>query len=150
MKKYLFIFILMFFASGIDTKAQKIIVFGYDNAGNRISRTDSTQTPVANDKNNNTNKDLIEPEKKLLSKLTEGKIRVYPNPTERNLLVRFENFESIEGITILLFNSSGSLLKQKVTTADLMEFDMSAYSPGIYILRLIKGQEKREYKIIKK
>jgi len=154
--KHILLIFLMAFVANWSIKAQSV-TFHYDDAGNRTERIITLDPlPPATAQTDTSN--IVNPEefeKKLemefgFQKLAEGNIKVYPNPTEGALMVCLENFETLEGIVMQLFNSSGSLIESKEVTSDFSEFNMHTFSPGIYILRLSRGQEKLEYKIIKR
>lgn len=155
MKKHILFTILMVFIANLPITAQTIS-FLYDDAGNRTDRV--VILPPATAVSNSDLGDVFTPEEQekelemefKFQKLADGNIKVYPNPTEGALMVRLENFETVEGIVMQLYNSSGSLIERKEVVSDFSEFSMFTYSPGIYILRLSRGQDKLEYKIIKK
>jgi hypothetical protein len=56
---------------------------------------------------------------------------------------------STEGIQMQLYNTSGNLLQTQEPGSSYTELNMQAFSPGVYILRIIQNGEKLEYKIIK-
>ncbi len=152
MKKILllFAFALLVYYSNAQT-----IQFDYDNAGNRINRAYITlPSPVRDTSTVSENlktEDLSKIEAKFeFEKLTEGKIKIFPNPTEGDLMVRLENIANPNDISLQLYNSSGSLMQTQNLNSDYSAFDMKSLSPGIYILRIIRQDEKLEYKIIKK
>lgn len=138
--------------------AQRIVKFTYDDAGNRETRTiielpqglKSVQdTTVVNSEVIAKELDKIEQQFNF-EKLADGQIKVFPNPVEGALMVRLENLSNIKGTSLQLFNSSGSLIQSKQLSTNYTEFNMQEYSPGIYILRILRQDEKLEYKIIKK
>lgn len=157
MKKYTSLILSVFIIGNLLLKAQVPIAYTYDDAGNRIARI-KIELPAASQTTQTDTNKLVTPdelEKELeqefkFQKLAEGNIKVYPNPTEGTLKVRLENFETLEGMEIQLYNSSGSLIERKKISSDYSELNMFTFSPGVYILRLSRGQEKLEYKIIKK
>ena len=130
------------------------VSFGYDNAGNRTSRTrplpkSTLDTTVVSEEE--IKKELAEQEQKFgFESLAEGQVKVYPNPTEGAMMVKLQNISNAEGIQLQLYNLSGSLLKTKQMGSTLEEFSLYEYSSGVYILRVSRNDEKLEYKIIKK
>lgn len=153
MRKTVLFIILTFFSFSLYSQS---IHFEYDPAGNRETRTivlnqlksekDSTILSESEKK-----EELAKIETQFSSeKLAEGTIKVFPNPTDGELRIKLENISNVEGINVQLFSSTGSLLQSKPIASNYSEFDMLSYSPGIYILRISKLDEKLEYKIIKK
>jgi hypothetical protein len=153
MRKTLLFMILAFFPHFLYTQT---IHFEYDAAGNRESRTiilnqlksekDTTILSEAQLK-----EELAKIESQFNSeKLAEGTIKIFPNPTEGELRIKLENISNTEGINLQLYSPTGSLLQSKQIDSNYTEFDMLSYSPGIYILRISRLDEKLEYKIIKK
>jgi hypothetical protein len=71
--------------------------------------------------------------------------QVFPNPA-RNIVV-------LSGLTIKksirIRTIDGKILAQKSTTGESMSIDMSAYSPGIYIIEYDSGKDIQRQKIVK-
>ena len=149
--------LILIFFTGITLNAQTVS-FGYDDAGNRVSRTiipleqqPTTEQDTTEVSDADLAEELSETEKKFgFESLGEGQIKVFPNPTKGELKIRLENISNIEGTVIYLYNTSGRMLESKKLNNSYSAFDMSPYSPGIYILRITKNNESKEYKIVKK
>jgi hypothetical protein len=130
--------------------------FKYDDAGNRILRKDTTITVSEKSAQDTTSKsteeieeELAEQEKNFEFEKLGANVKVYPNPVKTSLMVRFQNMNSTEGIQMQLYNTSGNLLQTQEPGSSYTELNMQAFSPGVYILRIIQNGEKLEYKIIK-
>jgi hypothetical protein len=152
MKKTLLLITFALFTLSIYSQAIK---FEYDDAGNRKHRTYITLDKSTKDTSQLTDSTIAERLSKIeaqfkYEKLADGQIKVFPNPTDEDLKIRLENISNTEGILLQLYSSTGSLLQSKTIDSDYSEFDMLSYSPGIYILRVSRQEEKLEYKIIKK
>jgi hypothetical protein len=152
MKKTLLLICFILFTLSIYSQTIK---FEYDNSGNRVHRTFIPLEKSARDTSQLADSTIAEQLSKIeaqfkYEKLAEGQIKVFPNPTDGDLKIRLENISNTEGINMQLYSSTGSLLQSKMIDSDYSEFDMLSYSPGIYILRISRLDEKLEYKIIKK
>ena len=126
--------------------------YAYDEAGNRTSRTivlaaasrrtarsgragtqepDETQTPVSD-------------------RLDGRRIDIYPNPTQGCLLVQLTGGDLTQPVKAHVYDSNGTLVLTRDMEPDgQTELDLSAQPAGLYILRLLNGNNSREYKIIK-
>ncbi len=149
----------MYVCITILAQQNNYIKFSYDAAGNRTKRElktivipslksakDTSQFVEAEVK-----EDLPKVEEKFdFDKLAEGKVKVFPNPTEGDLMVRLENISDPSEITIQLYNSSGGIIKTQKSNSTYFEFDMKSCPSGIYLLNIASKNEKLEYKIIKK
>ena len=100
--------------------------------------------------NNGTNR--IIDEKLLEEKSTDGieSIHTYPNPTYDKLNVELNS--SIESnVQVSMINSQGQLVNQKLINTTIgrsnITIDLSDYSPGIYFLHVISGEQKFVEKI---
>ncbi len=77
-------------------------------------------------------------------------IVVYPNPASETLKIRFS--EPPEGrIGIVITDNEGRVVKtdQSEGFEDIIEVDLQSLSPGLYFLRLNKGNGTNVYKVIK-
>ncbi len=134
------------------------LVFTYDNSGNRISRNytitlksgkfinepDSLNTLA--EKNSQDTKSDIESQE--YSDLDQ-KIKIYPNPTKGILKNEIIGFDPSQQVEILVYNSTGSLIFQKVPAAFTELIDFSMRPNGIYIMRIKIGDKISEWKIIR-
>ena len=132
-----FIPVLMFCQKGYGLE------YIYDKAGNRKSRI---IVPL--------------PTKPLKSSIIDNppvehnigplEVKIFPNPTQGNLLVEIQNGDAENEYYLYLYDSSGKLLIEKVQQGDGgKQLNLSSFSSGIYILLLKTPVGKMEYKIIK-
>jgi hypothetical protein len=61
-----------------------------------------------------------------------SEVSIYPNPTEGKF-----NISNVENSSIYLFNSGGELIKQIDHTAAIEILDITGYSAGSYIVRIV-------------
>jgi hypothetical protein len=136
------------------------IEYSYDAFGNRIKRTIVTLTKSERDTSSLAGTAITEKLAKTaelakieeqfnFEKLAEGKIKIFPNPTQGALMIRIENIANLEGINLQLFNLNGTLLQSRQVNSTNSDFNMQDYASGIYILRVSRQKEKKEYKIVK-
>ncbi|MDR2037912.1 MAG: T9SS type A sorting domain-containing protein [Bacteroidales bacterium] len=81
--------------------------------------------------------------------LKERKVTIYPNPTKGKLRVDITGGTIPEKSLFILHAATGNILKQQtgITATNLM--DISSFPAGIYILRIILGEEVSVWKIVK-
>ncbi len=119
------------------------IEYGYDSAGNRVSRK------IINLSNPQSAKAAVdsfeEPQKEQLGELG---ISIYPNPTRGLLKVDFENLPDNEVVNLQVLDMNGRSLLGKTTT-DNTEIDLSDKPSGNYLLIILCGNKKSSWKIIK-
>jgi len=136
---YLLFCFLLTLTSGIA----QTVAYGYDNAGNRVSRRIVTLTTAqAAKKNPETPAPVIE-------QLGERKITVYPNPTQGALAVEITGGDAKDAIRLTLFGPQGTQLQSINATATITPVNMSSYPAGWYILRVQAGAKNTEFKIVK-
>jgi hypothetical protein len=141
MKKLLFILSFTLFCSQGNLFAQRI-VYSYDNAGNRTSRQQerTSQTRAFSDETFSL---------RSMENGSELKITVSPNPTKDVLRVDLSGKSSLDGVQISLYNLSGAMLMQQKDVAKTTTLNMSAYSSGVYILRVTYADKIHHVKVVK-
>ena len=78
-----------------------------------------------------------------------NEIKAYPNPVKD--IVRFQFVNTFgEEMNIELYNSAGQLIGKQKTKKDEFDYDISNYSPGLYIYRLITADTIINGKIFRK
>ncbi len=78
----------------------------------------------------------------------KGRISVYPNPTDANLTIDFDNREAH---SLALYDISGRIIfSRTISLVDeqKLRLDLSGQAPGIYFLKLITAQETVIEKVI--
>ncbi len=137
MKKTIFLFLLLL--SCCIASAQ--VVFGYDAAGNRISRTITlTRSALV------TKTDSVKPATEMLGDI---QVKIYPNPTQGRLSVQVMGLpEGVTG-TLGIFTLQGQLLLRGEASSSPTELDISGQPVGTYILKIDAGGKSTTWKIIK-
>ena len=144
MKKIYFILFPALLFVGM-LKAQSIS-FGYDAAGNRVSRTITLLPSQVKQQQDTT--EAPEPFVEILD--GERQIKIYPNPTKGMLAVEITGGNTDDNIRLSLYSLNGTQLQSfQSAIGTTLQVDMSAYAPATYILRLRAGDKPTEYKIIK-
>ncbi len=116
--------------------------YAYDNAGNRVSRTIILNQPQAVNKQIN---DSVYYQEVLANKA----IRLYPNPVKSTLTITLSGYDkNIKG-EFFLFDIQGKTISYNTLKSESFEIDMSGYSTGNYIMRLVINNETTTWKIIK-
>ncbi|GHT22927.1 hypothetical protein AGMMS4957_13780 [Bacteroidia bacterium] len=144
MKKSLLICFFLLSAGVVDVFGSDYITFGYDAAGNRVSREICYNCSPPNTHSSPT--DTV-PFFEVLSGMV---VKIYPNPTEGLLHVLIENMQ--EGVTaqMALYQLNGMLVTTQKGIQNSAELNISNQPTGIYVLRIVAGKEHTEWKIIKK
>ena len=138
---YLLGLLLSFAVSQLLAQTYKV-VYEYDPAGNRISRTVITMNAQA--------KSMDADVSPLEQELAKCQIHVFPNPTKGFLNMKISAGEENCCYDFTLYSSSGQkLLGERLIGNGDVSFDLSAYVTGIYILILKYDEEVVQYKIIK-
>ena len=138
---YLSCLLLLFAVSQLLAQTYKV-VYEYDHAGNRISRTVITMNAQA--------KSMDADVSPLEQELVKCQIHVFPNPTKGFLNMKISAGEENCCYNFTLYSSSGQkLLGERLIGNGDVSFDLSAYVAGIYILIMRYGEETVQYKIIK-
>jgi hypothetical protein len=123
------------------------IKFAYDAAGNRISRTlHYVSNAPARSPENTAETEEQEFHSEVINKI---EIRIFPNPTQGMLKVEIDNLPSEVLANIALYDFSGRLIEAKPEVDFSAEFNLTSQPAGIYIMRIIAGEERTSWKIIK-
>ncbi len=143
MKKLLF---FLFVSAVLHTHAQQKLVYAYDAAGNRISRTIVIPPQgVKSARGNNPT-----PPSAFYDTLGEKQVKLYPNPVTTSLTVEVTGFDEKSAGEYLILDMQGKQLVKGKMQAATFQVNMSAYTPGTYLLHLILNGEKTVWKVIKK
>lgn len=137
----------------IDYSALNTIEFYYDASGNRYKRKVITYK-TSNIKSAKFEPQAImpkstHPKEKFEENNGNQKITIYPNPTQGQLIVEIIGADLTQTSGMYIYNSTGALVAQKTLVLNSNNFDMSNLSNGVYILRIIIGNNVSEWKIIK-
>jgi hypothetical protein len=77
-------------------------------------------------------------------------VKIYPNPASEFIRIAFE-YPLDAGIDVFLIDIQGKLLLRDFigATSTEMIINMQSYSPGVYLLRLVRGKLTNVYRIVK-
>ncbi|TLX72603.1 T9SS type A sorting domain-containing protein [Labilibacter sediminis] len=79
--------------------------------------------------------------------IEELEIRVYPNPANYSIFI--ETVDVIEGGSVMITNAQGNVIYQQRLPENIKhELNCSAWSPGIYILKVYNSSNKQTIKKI--
>ena len=159
MKISYFVILVLIFTQVNSLFAQEI-EYSYDAAGNRTCRkiitlksatTVNNQDSTNSDTTGNVNNSNVEPSKKkfLTDRLGKSVIKIYPNPTKRQITVVLAKNDICDNSSIELYSLSGKIIYRKNNISTINNIDLSDKPQGAYILRLILNNKKLEWEIIK-
>ena len=123
--------------------AQGKVKFGYDAAGNRISRTivfAPRSAPAQEEEQPTVYTEM----------LSEIKVKIYPNPTTGLLKVEISNLPEDQTAHIWLYAMSGQLIHTFRDVSQSVSIDISREPAGVYVMKIVAGERQTEWKIIKK
>ena len=136
--------------------SQNTISYGYDLAGNRISRTikmpglKSAPAPQPQAVVEDEEAEEEQPPVVYSEMLSDIEIKIYPNPTDGFLKVEIRNLPEGQTADIRLFDMSGRSISAYREIRDFVEVDISGQPTGTYLMRIVAGEYRTEWKIIKK
>lgn len=78
-------------------------------------------------------------------------VSVFPNPVLNQVKIEFLGSSQSEKTKIELFDAQGSMSYARVVSVNDKEFfiDLSAHTPGLYLLRCMRGRQLSVHKILK-
>jgi len=153
MKHTLIILITIFIS--FAAKSQEYI-YGYDNAGNRISRmaiilNSTPQNPPDSSDNQTANyesEDADEPVQ-YESVLDDQVITVYPNPTTGELKINISDFEEGTKGSIMITDMQGKLIYQSDNINGNNIVNLSNAASGQYLMRIAVNNKNHEWFVMK-
>ncbi|MCG8410274.1 MAG: T9SS type A sorting domain-containing protein [Bacteroidales bacterium] len=130
------------------------IEYVYDDAGNRTARNviaaraesvkKEDDEAISRDKSSSSNT-----EEMYSDALAEKELRIYPNPTRGKLAVEIINYDLTESGSLQIFDMGGRLIKNYTSLSERMEIDITNQAAGSYIMIVVIGNEKSEWRIVK-
>ncbi len=143
-----------------QTESENYIKYSYDNSGNRTARRliqVSSMLPsvlksysigeigtLADDY-------FSKPTTEHAEEILNGhEVIIYPNPTTGNIRIDIKGTEMPERSAITIYNISGGILEQAEHISETTSMDISSYPSGIYIMRIVLGEEVSVWRIIKR
>ena len=74
----------------------------------------------------------------------QDRIEIYPNPIRDKAAITGLNPSTIE-----LYNTAGQILSRIVSNGGEEQIDLEQKESGVYFIRVIEGNEKHSFKILK-
>jgi len=138
----------------ISAKSQVEYLFGYDAAGNRISRigiilskapgnVDTTGNVADTYFNNNVAKQQYQ------ANIEDYVITVYPNPTTGELKIDISNFEEGTKGSIMIIDMQGKLIYQRDNISGNSIVNLSNAASGQYLMRIAVNNKNHEWFVMK-
>lgn len=131
--RLIFLTILLCLVNPFDSIAQYCLSMKYDKNGNRIEKA----VNINDDKEETKDIDNVMSYEISENEL-EDRILVYPNPNQGYFNIEVSEDEGQTLLMMELYNNIGVLLETARFTKNV-SIDISDYSSGIYILKIIKG-----------
>lgn len=136
---------------------QTSVSFGYDAAGNRISRTiviggKSPDSTLANPDSlfvKATGTDVDAPTK-YRAKVGEQTIKVYPNPTTGVFAIKIAGWDNKSKASVRLTSLTGKGLIEKRIKSSVTKINILNQPNGTYLLQIILNNKKETWKVVKK
>jgi len=125
--------------------SQNTVSYGYDAAGNRISRVITLSTLRSS------NEEQPKSEEEVYSEvLKDFTVKIYPNPTKGELTVDIAQLPKGKTASLRLYNAQGKFILQKTGLSGGSErLNISKQPKGIYLMKIATKDASTEWKIIK-
>ncbi len=138
----LFLALVLYFLLGAQAQTS-VVVFEYDNAGNRTLRQIRVDKVEKSDTLNTTDSLFA----RLPNQPIEG-VRVYPNPASEAVNIEFTTLPEANTVFVLR-DMHGRLLEQGNIQHTLTPLDIKHLGKGTYPLLITAGDKNEKFKIIK-
>lgn len=171
MKKYIFVFLLLF--TSFESNSQSLI-FSYDNSGNRIVKTvppdgnrslsrlssQETQSQLSDSVNTNNTIVLIKSDtasmrlvKHMVNEISDYKfgfgVTIYPNASLAQITIVLNSQFADNGFGVVeVITGADENIFSSPTSALRMMFDWSDKPKGIYTLRISSGEYRNQWEVI--
>ena len=136
--KMIFLLLLLYLVCGNELYSQNCLNFEYDISGNRISTYVSNCFIAFEEYERGIMDDEISMDEEFLENIETQAMSVYPNPNDGLFDVSLA-VDDDNPIVIQIYNSNGVIIKND-WMIELKKIDITAFSAGIYLLRIIKGE----------
>jgi hypothetical protein len=139
----------------ISTKSQVQYLFGYDAAGNRISRMGIilNKTTQNVDTTGNVLSDSClynnEAKQQYQANIEDYVITVYPNPTTGELKIDISNFEEGTKGSIFITDIQGKYIYKTDVIYDKNIINLNYVASGQYLMRIVLNNKNHEFFVFK-
>jgi len=134
---------ILFFAGINYILPAQTIYYGYDNSGNRKSRS---ITLPANKSADEINQENLKP---VIDKIGDLEVKIYPNPTRGLLAIEFINYSNENPAEISLYSVEGKSLMSIQVSNTYNELNMTGLKPGNYYLIIKAGDKTTNWTVVK-
>jgi hypothetical protein len=80
---------------------------------------------------------------------TPAAIQVFPNPANDYININALENVNLKGQTITLISTTGRVMMQQILQSNTSKINVSRFTPGIYVLQIGQGADRKMFKIIK-
>jgi len=137
--------ILLAFLAMCMFSYSQTIHYGYDSSGNRTNRDILLKSTRNADNKVNEEQN----QKPFRGQLGDIEITIYPNPSKGELTIEIENLPEDPVGWIGVYDMSGKLVFQQIELVQSNLVNLSSSDDGMYILRIVVGDDITEWKILK-
>ena len=130
----------------LNSQTNASVAYNYDADGNRTSLNYIITRVTENEIFNDTVRDVMNSE----DEEYPFDISVYPNPTSGYLVLSTNYHENTLPVHVVLYSIQGNIMEDRVIDSDFMEFNLSDYSAGVYLLSVMYEDKRDLWKIVKK
>lgn len=81
--------------------------------------------------------------------MNELRVAVFPNPTMGNLEMEISNLSGSEQGYVVLYDLNGKPLFRTENLCPVIKMDIGSKPAGSYILQLVIGDQKKEWRVVK-
>jgi YD repeat-containing protein len=126
------------------TVSGQTVYFGYDAAGNRISRSITLQKSTAQSENEN------QPQpQEFKDQLGNHEVLIYPNPVTSELTVKIPSLGDNEYTIISLFDQNGRMVYRNERATAFNVIGFSNLNAGVYYMKIMMKDRSVEWKVVK-
>lgn len=145
---------VIFLLIGKTGISQTTFVYGYDNAGNRTSRTIILSSIKSAEEIPNFNEatisgDFKSAQEKFDDSIGEVDITLFPNPTLGRIDIKASNLDDNIACEIIVFDAKGSLLLKQAWRNGSTSVDLTNQPQGVYFVKFVAGDQITQWKVIK-
>lgn len=149
--------LLLIFLSLSILAQEEVVVFAYDNSGNRISRTIVWDENINDSAQINIDSSYIKSNQIIVEELVKhsasfGKqtVNIFPNPNHGVFNITIDGWQNDMEAEIWIHNLSGSVILEKNLKLAETQVQFSEKPNGTYILTITVEGKKANWKVIKK
>lgn len=84
-----------------------------------------------------------------LREITEGVVRIAPNPTTDKIRMTLSDNDRLESKTVAIYDLVGRQIFTQKMTGDVLELEMSNFSKGVYLVKIETQNRTYQGKIIR-